>query len=354
MQQLHLSLALPPSEADEHSVALALLPSNNSQSEFVEDGRALAQKRGDQPQIRQRWRQRQHEQGGAPRLGVAVSAAAGVAVTVDGSNSSLSRLTSVHGSESSEVLERASLESWAAAFRGYLAHHEPHGQAATRDHVRQQASAAPPLSEPGVLLLGVALVLAALAALAALGTRWHRRRQQQQQQALQQHGKVRPPPPPADAACGHGADGGADAGAPPPVDAGAPPTPELAATQGSSLGANGRQPWGRTAGAICLLMGVAASKTVATKLLFEQVAVPVAFSSLSCVTTLLLTHTLTHTRTLTRTLTRTPTPTRTRALTLTQVRDHPASAAAGLRREAAPLPAGAAAHAPTLTLSPNP
>ena len=285
MQQLHLSLALPPSEADEHSVALALLPSNNSQSEFVEDGRALAQKRGDQPQIRQRWRQRQHEQGGAPRLGVAVSAAAGVAVTVDGSNSSLSRLTSVHGSESSEVLERASLESWAAAFRGYLAHHEPHGQAATRDHVRQQASAAPPLSEPGVLLLGVALVLAALAALA---TRWHRRRQQQQQQALQQHGKARPPPPPADAACGHGADGGADAGAPPPVDAGAPPTPELAATQGSSLGANGRQPWVRTAGAICLLMGVAASKTVATKLLFEQVAVPVAFSSLSCVTTLLL------------------------------------------------------------------
>ena len=215
MRQLHVSVPVPPTEADEHSVALALLPSNNSQSEFVEDGRALAQKRGDQPQIRQRWRLRQHEPGGAPRLGVAFSAAAGVAVTVDGSNSSLSRLTSVHGSESSvEVLERASLESWAAAFRGYLAHHEPHGQAATRDHVRQQASAAPPLSEPGVLLLGVALVLAALAALAALGTRWHRRRQQQQQQGLQQHGKARPPPPPADAAYGHGADGRADAGAP--------------------------------------------------------------------------------------------------------------------------------------------
>ena len=49
-----------------------------------------------------------------------------------------------------------------------------------------------------------------------------------------------------------------------------------------------RRSWIRTASAISLLMVVAASKTLMTKLIFTQAAVPVAFGLLSCVTTLLL------------------------------------------------------------------
>jgi len=245
MQQLLMSSAQPRNEAHDYSVALVLLPSNNSQSGFAEDGRALAQQRGEQlihRQRPQRWRQRQQEQGGAPPLGAAVS---DVAVTADESNSSLSRPTRtrlrvVHGSESFvEVLERESLESWGAAFKGYLSHYEP-------------SHAVAPMQ-----MLGVAIVLAALSA--QLGIRWHRKRQQRQQQGLQQQGKE-----------GHAAE------------------LSVAAAAGSNLLAAGRRPWVRTAAAVTLLMSVAASKTVMTKLIFQQVSVPVAFSSLSCVTTVLL------------------------------------------------------------------
>ena len=267
---LLMSSAQPRSEAHGHSVPLVLLPPNNSQPGFAEDertGRALAQKRGEQrgdQHLRrpQRWRQRRQEH--APPLGVAVSVAGSVAVSAGASNSSLSRPTSDHGSESFvEVLERESLESWGAAFRGYLSHYEPHAVAPMQ-------------------VLGVAIVFAALSAQCI---RWRRKRhqqqqeqQQQQQQGLQQHGKERQPP---------SANGSPAADAPPPLRLLAAGL-SVAGAPGSNLLVAGRHPWVRTAAAISLLMSVAASKTVMTKLIFQQVSVPVAFSSLSCVTTILL------------------------------------------------------------------
>ena len=263
---LLMSSAQPRSEAHDHSVPLVLLPPNNSQPGFAEDertGRALAQKRGEQrgdQHLRrpQRWRQRRQEH--APPLGVAVSVAGSVAVSAGASNSSLSRPPSDHGSESFvEVLERESLESWGAAFRGYLSHHEPHAVAPMQ-------------------VLGVAIVFAALSAQCI---RWRRKRhqqQQQQQQGLQQHGKERQPPP---------ANGSPAADAPSPLRLLAAGL-SVAGAPGPNLLVAGRHPWVRTAAAISLLMSVAASKTVMTKLIFQQVSVPVAFSSLSCVTTILL------------------------------------------------------------------
>ena len=196
-----MSSAQTRSEAHDHSVALVLLPPNNSQSGFAEDGRALAQKQGEQhirrlrPQ-RQRQRQRQQEQGNALPLAV-LSVAGRVAVTADETNLSLSRPES-----SVEVLERESLESWGAAFKGYLSHYEQ--RLATFTQKAWSGHAVAPMQ-----VLGVVIVFAALSA--QLGIRWHRKRQQrqqQQQQGLQQQGKERQPP---------SANGSPAAGAPPPL-----------------------------------------------------------------------------------------------------------------------------------------
>ena len=270
-----MSSAQPRSEAHDHSVALVLLPPNNSQSGFAEDGRALAQKEGEQhirrlrPQ-RQRQRQRQQEQGNALPLAV-LSVAGRAAVTADESNLSLSRPTS---ESSVEVLDRESLESWGAAFKGYLSHYEQ--RLATFTQKAWFGHAVAPMQA-----LGVVIVFAALCA--QLGIRWHRKQQQRQQQGLQQQGKERQPPSANDSPA---------AGAPPPLRLLAAGLSVAGASgsnlPGSNLLAAGRRPWVRTAAAISLLMSVAASKTVMTKLIFQQVSVPVAFSSLSCVTTILL------------------------------------------------------------------
>ena len=195
-----MSSAQPRSEAHDHSVALVLLPPNNSQSGFAEDGRALAQKEGEQhirrlrPQ-RQRQRQRQQEQGNALPLAV-LSVAGRAAVTADESNLSLSRPTS---ESSVEVLDRESLESWGAAFKGYLSHYEQ--RLATFTQKAWFGHAVAPMQA-----LGVVIVFAALCA--QLGIRWHRKQQQRQQQGLQQQGKEQQPP---------SANGSPAAGAPPPL-----------------------------------------------------------------------------------------------------------------------------------------
>ena len=114
-------------------------------------------------------------------------------------------------------------------------------------------------------VLGVAVVFAALGT--QVGVRWHRK-------------MVRDAEAPPTLA------------SPTPAKTAAvtPPTPPGA--KGGELvggaGVVGFRAWGPTACSIGLLMSVAATKTILTKLIFQQVSIPVAFSLLSCVMTILL------------------------------------------------------------------
>lgn len=110
-------------------------------------------------------------------------------------------------------------------------------------------------------IIGVAVVFAALGT--QVGVRWHRK--------MVRDAEAPPRPTPAKKAA-----------VPPPTPPGA---------KGGELvgGAPvGFRAWFPTACSVGLLMSVAATKTMLTKLIFQQVSIPVAFSLLSCVMTILL------------------------------------------------------------------